>query len=127
RKAQRPDELAVRVFVVDNNSSDSTRDVVLAATEICGEKPRYLFEPVQGRSHALNRALQAASGDLVAFLDDDEEIAPTWLTTVHEVFADADVHFISGPYKPNWGAEPPAWLPKSYPAVIGWIESGDRV
>jgi hypothetical protein len=37
------------------------------------------------------------------------------------------VDFIGGPYLPRWGAPPPEWLPRNYPAVIGWIEAGDQV
>jgi GT2 family glycosyltransferase len=127
RAATRPPGLDVGVIVVDNNSSDHTRETVENFPPIFGRAPIYAFEPVLGQAPALNHGLQLATGDLIGRLDDDERVATDWLTTVYNVFQDESVGFISGPYKPEWGAPPPAWLPKSYPAVIGWIEAGDRV
>ncbi|MDQ3817929.1 MAG: hypothetical protein M3362_09575, partial [Acidobacteriota bacterium] len=46
---------------------------------------------------------------------------------IQRAFSQGDVDFIGGPYKPRWGATPPDWLPKDYPAVIGWIEAGSQV
>ena len=45
---------------------------------------------------------------------------------VARTFADPRVDFISGPYLPRWGAPAPVWLPKEFPAVIGWMEAGNR-
>jgi glucosyl-dolichyl phosphate glucuronosyltransferase len=127
RAADRPDDLSVRVIVVDNNSSDDTRRVVESCPPLCGETPVYLHEPTLGQCAARNRGLQLVSGDLVGFLDDDEQVDRRWFATVRELFEDTDVDFISGPYKPAWTVEPPPWLPKAYPAVIGWVDAGDQV
>jgi hypothetical protein len=40
---------------------------------------RTLIEPVPGKSRALNRALDAAQGELLVFTDDDVEFDPAWL------------------------------------------------
>jgi glycosyltransferase involved in cell wall biosynthesis len=125
--ADRPDGLTVRAIVVDNRSSDRTRDVVASFDAVCGAPPLYLFEPVLGRTSALNRGIQSITGELVGFLDDDERVDPAWLRTVYDVFRNPEVDFISGPIKPDWGAPPPPWLPTSYPAAIGWVEAGSRI
>jgi glucosyl-dolichyl phosphate glucuronosyltransferase len=127
READQPDDLSVRVIVIDNNSSDNTRAVVESCPPLFGERPVYLFEAQVGQSAARNRGLQIVSGDLVGFLDDDEQVDRRWFSTVRETFENANIDFISGPYKPAWSVEPPAWLPKAYPAVIGWIDAGDQV
>ncbi len=127
RRAHCPVGLRTRVIVVDNDSSDDTRRVVEQARPIAGLDPVYIRETILGRSSALNRGVRESDGDLVGFLDDDEQIHPAWLDVVSEAFAGRDVEFISGPCLPDWGATPPPWLPRDYPAVIGWIESGDRV
>ncbi|MGD8380729.1 MAG: glycosyltransferase, partial [Syntrophobacterales bacterium] len=58
------------VIVVDNNSTDNTREVV---DEFCrrSSNVRYCFEPQQGLSHARNQGLQEAKGKYVAYIDDD--------------------------------------------------------
>jgi len=127
RAADRPPELYVRVIVVDNHSTDNTREIVLSTAPVLGAHPVYLYEPALGKTIALNRALKSVDADLVGFLDDDEEVDRKWLTTIWRAFQDPSVDFISGPYRPNWGAAPPPWLPKAYPAIVGWIDPGDHV
>ena len=72
-----PDEW--EVLVVDNNSNDRTREVV---ESFCQRYPgcfRYIFEPKQGKSHALNAGLRNARGEILAFTDDDVILEPAWL------------------------------------------------
>ena len=58
------------VIVVDNNSSDDTKQVVQSYNEkIKGLK--YVLETKQGACHARNRGIQEATGEYTAFLDDD--------------------------------------------------------
>ena len=125
-RASCPPELKVGVTVVDNNSTDSTP----ATVESWKAKiPRlsYLFEKRQGRSFALNAGIEGTSGDLVGFIDDDEEIDEGWYRTIYDVFSSGKVDFIGGPYVPKWEISPPSWLPKEYCGVIGDIQSSDKV
>src|SRR5438045_9093813 len=74
-----PESVEWEVLLVDNNSSDRTREV---CEEFCRRYPgrfRYLFEPKQGLSHARNAGVREACGDIVAFTDDDVIVQPTWL------------------------------------------------
>ncbi|HYP26980.1 MAG TPA: glycosyltransferase [Blastocatellia bacterium] len=125
--AEVPRGLSVRVTVVDNNSKDRTRDVVEGRMGDFGGRLDYMFEPRQGRSHALNAGIEATKGDLVGMIDDDEEIDPRWYARAYSAFTEEGVDFVGGPYHPNWGAPRPAWLPRKYAGVIGWVDGGDRV
>jgi glycosyltransferase involved in cell wall biosynthesis len=63
------------VLVIDNAPRDGrTRELV----ENDFPAFRYLEEPVPGLDFARNRALSAALGDVVAFLDDDAVAEPGW-------------------------------------------------
>jgi glucosyl-dolichyl phosphate glucuronosyltransferase len=126
RSARVPDGVTVRTIVVDNNSTDSTRAVVEQAQAAWPGALEYRFEPVQSKSVALNHGLSLVRADIVGMLDDDEEIHPEWIAVVARTFEDPEVHFISGPYLPRWGAPAPVWLPKEFPAVIGWMDAGNR-
>lgn len=66
------------VLVVDNNSTDHTREVV-AAFANARPAPRHIFETTQGLDHARNRAIKEARGEIVVFADDDILVAPDWL------------------------------------------------
>ncbi len=72
--AEIPADLTVSVTVVDNNSSDATRETVEAYQVKFGERLHYVCEKKQGRSHALNAGITSTSGDLVGMIDDDEQI-----------------------------------------------------
>ena len=68
------------LLVVDNASIDfATRDAVAAFAGV-----RYVFEPRAGLDFARNAALRHATGDLLAFLDDDVVVDRGWL---HGLFA----------------------------------------
>jgi glycosyltransferase involved in cell wall biosynthesis len=126
RAARVPDGVSVRTIVVDNNSTDATRAVVQTTQATWPGALEYRFEPVQSKSVALNHGLSLVTADIVGMLDDDEEVHPEWIAVVARTFADPKVDFISGPYLPRWGAPAPVWLPKEFPAVIGWMEAGNR-
>ena len=79
-----PEAVSWQVLVVDNNSKDKTRSI---AEEFCRTYPgrfRYIFQPIQGKSQALNKGLQEANGDVIAFMDDDVVVEPGWLWSLTE-------------------------------------------
>ncbi len=122
-----PDGLTVGITIVDNNSTDNTRAVVESWKANFGGRLNYIFEPVQGRSAALNAGITGSKSDLVGYIDDDEEIDRTWYQTVQHAFTSDDVAFIGGPYIPNWEKEPPAWLPSDHEGVIGLVDAGNEI
>ncbi|MCG6534401.1 MAG: glycosyltransferase family 2 protein [Syntrophales bacterium LBB04] len=68
-----PDE----VVVVDNNSRDDTKQVALSFKDRLNIK--YVFEGKQGVSFARNTGIANASGDIIAFIDDDCVAQKEWL------------------------------------------------
>lgn len=110
------------ILVVDNNSSDSTRSVV----ERFAPRVRYVFEPRQGLSHARNTGIEAARGSaIVAFTDDDVEVAPDWVEALTKAFAEhPDADGIGGRVLPRWTAAPPAWLTRDHWAPLGLQDHG---
>ena len=74
-------------IVVDNNSSDDTRQRVEAFQRKHSDlNIRYIFEPNQGLSHARNAGIMASHGDIVAFIDDDEHIVKDFITAYIDLF-----------------------------------------
>jgi glucosyl-dolichyl phosphate glucuronosyltransferase len=119
-------DLSVSVTVVDNNSPDATKETVKGDRSRFGGRLQYVFEKKQGRSHALNAGINATDGDLVGMIDDDEQIDRSWFRRIYEMFSTGEVDFIGGPYLPQWGGEPPAWLPRNDSAVLGIVNSGSQ-
>jgi glycosyltransferase involved in cell wall biosynthesis len=127
QSADIPAGLDVRVIVVDNNSTDATRETVLDRQREFGGRLEYVFERRQGRSFALNAGIAAAGGDLVGMIDDDEEIDGRWFKIIHSQFGQPGLDFIGGPYVPRFEVPAPGWLPLDYPAVIGSIDGGEKI
>jgi glycosyltransferase involved in cell wall biosynthesis len=98
------------VLVVDNNSRDQTREVV---DDFCRRYPgrfRYLFEPHQGKSYALNSGIREARGDVLAFTDDDVTVQPTWLQNLTAHLEDGHWAGAGGRTRPAAVITPPRWL-----------------
>jgi len=102
-------EGGVEFIAVDNASTDGTHALLEGAR---GALPlTVLSEPRQGKSFALNRALDAACGDFVVFTDDDILPEPQWLEAfmqAAERFPEADL--FAGQVRHHWQKPPPAWL-----------------
>ena len=115
------------VIVVDNNSTDGTRQVVEGAVASFPVDLRYLFEARQGRSPALNAGITAARGEIVATTDDDVRVPADWLNAAARGLEQLQADYVGGRVLPIWGAPRPAWLPnrggKQW-AVIALLDYG---
>ena len=89
-RARVPAGLRVKVIVVDNNSTDDTKAVISEIAQASNGRVSYVFEKQQGRSPALNAGIAAATGGLVGFIDDDEEIDESWYETILSSFTNND-------------------------------------
>lgn len=101
------------VVVVDNNSSDHTRDVVEEAQR---EWPsvHYEFECRQGLSYARNHGIACAKGDVILFTDDDVLPEPGWLQATLSGMAEHGADACGGYIAPIWETTPPAWLTERF-------------
>ena len=89
-----PDPDAVEVLVVDNASVDATAEV---ARRIPGV--RVVHEPNKGLTKARQAGLEAASGELIGYIDADTRMPPGWITRVLRTFERyPHVVCVSGPY-----------------------------
>ena len=74
------------VIVVENVPTGHVVKVLVETRQ--GPVPhRYLVEPRSGLSWSRNTGIAAASGEIIAFLDDDGEPDPHWLTGLARGFA----------------------------------------
>lgn len=123
--AQKSEDVRFEIIVVDNNSTDDTREVV---NSFCESDPRvrYVFEPQQGISHARNAGIIHSRSPIVAFTDDDVRVAPDWISTIKKTFdAHPEIGFIGGKVLPIWTAPPPAWLTRNHWHPLGVQDHGD--
>jgi succinoglycan biosynthesis protein ExoM len=120
------------VVVVDNDAEASARITVDGFTSIGGHPVTYVVEPQRNISCARNAGISHASGEYIAFIDDDEYPAPDWLLKLFQTCRASDVDGVLGPVKPYYDFPPPAWVTKggfferpSHPTgmVLNWSQT----
>jgi glycosyltransferase involved in cell wall biosynthesis len=105
-----PVSLEWEVLIVDNNSRDDTRAVAERFGLEFPGRFRYIFEPQQGKSYALNRAISQSRGEVIAFMDDDVEVDAQWLHRLTSPLSDQRWSGSGGRILPDAGFAPPRWL-----------------
>lgn len=118
--------LTGEIIVVDNNSSDDTRAAIEAFLPDAPLPARYLFESRQGLSHARNTGIDAASGDIIAFTDDDVLVGRRWLHEIAAAFECDSPAAVGGKILPKWPDAPPNWLGPELHDFLGLLDHGDE-
>jgi glucosyl-dolichyl phosphate glucuronosyltransferase len=111
------DGISWELIIVDNNSKDNTRQIV---EKFRTRLPiRYFIEEKQGKTYALNRALDIATGELLLFTDDDACPHSKWANAfINTADAIQDTGWFGGRVKPDWGASPPGWYREETAAAL---------
>lgn len=82
-----PDNVDWEIIIVDNNSTDGTKNAIAPLVEENSRRYKYLLESRQGKSMALNTGLRVATGEILVFTDDDCVPDPKWLAKIALEFA----------------------------------------
>jgi glycosyltransferase involved in cell wall biosynthesis len=101
----------VEIIVVDNGSIDDTPGI---CREIKDRFPkhdwRYFYDETPGVLTGRHLGAKEAQGKILAFLDDDVLLAPSWLEGLNDALRDPEVVYTGGPVLPHYEVEPPPWL-----------------
>jgi len=119
-------EVPWELVVVDNCSTDNTAHLVGQFAAKSRFSVRYVYEPEQGKSFALNTGVQAARGDLLAFTDDDVLVDQHWLTSLARTFAQFDCIGVAGRVVPVWWEPKPEWLELEDQQAVVHFEYGEE-
>jgi succinoglycan biosynthesis protein ExoM len=102
-----PDE----VIVVDNDAAGSARMVVERQRAASAAFPiHYDIQPERGIALTRNRTVAMASGEWLAFVDDDERAPAEWLRQMVEAAARHQADAVLGPVVPLVPDHAPAWI-----------------
>lgn len=141
--AQNASDVRYELIVVDNNSTDETRQVVESfianrsndggdtssgdsSSRDNAASVRYVFEGKQGLSHARNAGIENARAPIVAFTDDDVRVAPDWVQSIKRSLDEhPEIDYVGGKVFPRWEREPSPWLTPEHWSPLALQDHGD--
>lgn len=127
-----PRDLSWEILIVDNNSSDNTRETVDDFIKEKNIPVKYIFVPAQGKSRALNSGIKEADGEILAFLDDDMLVDKNWLTAIQEAANRyPEASGFGGRILIKWPIRKPDWIVMEGPfrnidGTVGHRDLGDK-
>jgi len=116
------------IVVVDNASSDRTREVVEA--RLTDTRLHYVYESTVGLSVARNTGARISRSPVLAYLDDDAVASPAWLQTLYSAYRDNEKLAIAGgKVTLLWtaGTQPPCWLSAGLAGNLGAYDLGNEI
>jgi glycosyltransferase involved in cell wall biosynthesis len=100
------------IVIVDNDKSESARQIVESYARQSKISIHYYVEPEQNIAIARNRALVNTQGDFVGFIDDDEFPQECWLLRLYNALNHYKCDGVLAPVLPFFEHEPPSWVLK---------------
>jgi len=103
------------VFVVER-SPELCHKIRAYADEKSYPNVQILFNQGEwGLSSSRNLGIRQASGDIIAFVDDDAILFPDWAEETAKAYAkDSSIVGLTGPILPLWEDESMAWFPREF-------------
>ena len=118
------------VLVIDNNSTDDTKQVVNSHVNRSSISLRYIFEKNPGLHSGRNRGAYEARGEYLAYLDDDMILSPQWIHGV-DLLSNGKADAVVGKILPKWEKKPPKWLLSLFDngtfGTLGLLDLGDKI
>ena len=114
------------ILVVDNASSDRTREIVEARLSYSNLK--YIYEPNLGLSVARNRGAKETTAPILAYLDDDAVASSQWLKIIAQAYQNnSNLAIAGGKVTLIWpdGVVQPQWMSSELTGNLGAYDLGD--
>jgi glycosyltransferase involved in cell wall biosynthesis len=116
------------VIVIDNNSSDNTKEITLRFIEAHPDHHiRYVFEAKQGLSHARNTGISEAKGMYIAYMDDDGQAEKNYIKNLINAFSSHhEYQALGGKILPNYeSGHEPEWMSFWVSGLVSKVDWGN--
>lgn len=115
------------IMIVDENIElyDKIKNLVCENKNI-----KIIFNPKNmGLSYSRNIGIENATGDVIAFIDDDAIPVPKWIEIIVGAFNNSDVGAVTGNVFPIWENEYISWFPKELHWMLScsYIMTPDKI
>jgi len=84
---------ALELIVMDGGSTDQTKEIL---GRFSGQISHWESVPDRGQSHAINKGLARATGDVWCYLNSDDLLLPGSLLRIGEMFRDPSIDWVGG-------------------------------
>ena len=105
-----PDGATLRIIVADNDEIASARERVDALRPTIPHEIAYVHCPASNISIARNACLDNATGDFLAFIDDDEDASEEWLVELLAAARKTKADAVLGPVRSVYSSTAPNWM-----------------
>ncbi|NVD42955.1 glycosyltransferase family 2 protein [Ensifer sp. HO-A22] len=105
-----PNGAAIRIIVADNDVEPSAAGLVDALRTEVPFEIDYVHCPASNISIARNACLDNATGDYLAFVDDDETVSRDWLAHLLETALATGAEAVLGPVRAGYDLDAPSWM-----------------
>ncbi len=114
------------VLIVDNNSSDDTRQEVERLAAELPIKIRYAFESKQGLNYARNTGVQSSDGKYFCYVDDDILVSQDWLAALYNALESNDADAVGGRIHLDPDIKLPLWVTPEVRGFLGYQDYGEE-
>ncbi len=104
-----PNGVSAGIIVVDNDPSCSGRATVEQAAANSVMPIRYFTQPLKNIALTRNLGVANSTGELLAFIDDDERADDGWLKSLYDTLVKYDADVVFGPVIGELPADAPKW------------------
>ncbi|QRM44420.1 glycosyltransferase [Rhizobium sp. BG4] len=105
-----PENARLRIIVADNDQTRSAEGRVEALRSTIPHEIAYVHCPASNISIARNACLENATGDYLAFIDDDEDASENWLVELLHTAEKSGADAVLGPVRSVYSQTAPAWM-----------------
>jgi len=111
-------------IVVISDGNTEVYEAMQSDFNECDNIKMALNDSNRGISYSRNRGANIASGDIVAFTDDDSIAEPDWIESLVEIYDETDAIAVGGDVQPSWLTDKPSWFPEEFYWLVGVVEPG---
>lgn len=105
-----PPDATLQVLVADNDETPVHRQAIIAHARYLQLPLTYIHAPARNISIARNACLEAARGDCLIFIDDDEVADPGWILRLVSVWRQSAASVVFGPALAVYPESAPRWM-----------------
>lgn len=120
------DLFPIEILIVDNNSSDNTKQEVESFIKSYTGKAYYFREDNQGLSFARNRGIRESRGIYILFTDDDADVPPNWIKNYCTKITESGADCLYSKIKVQWDKPKPWWYSSRFRSFFVELDYGEK-